>query len=531
MRAAIYCRVSTEDQEREGTSLDSQLEACKKLAQDNRHEVPEDLIVMETYSGLSLDRPKLGEMREWVRGKKVDTVIAYTLDRLTRDPVHYIILQDEMERADVQLAFVTETVDSSDIGKLITYIKGYAAKLEAEKIRERTMRGKRIKALSGKIPSGSHAKLYGYTYIKAELEGGAVRIINEDEARWVREIFRWLVEEGLSTNAITFRLRALNIPTPSGKGYWIRSTVHKLLTNVAYTGKTFAFTLTYGEPKYRMKTNTKRKKTGLIRKPPEEWLEIPNATPPIISEALFEAAQKQLKRNSELASRNSKHQYLLHGRIYCKHCERGYWGYLHRKIRGDKIYEYRRYRCPGRLKIVTPVPCLNNNYNADKLESLVWEQIEIILAKPDVVISELVRRQGEAREGSHLEEELKTTIRNLDELDKEQERLLNYHVMGFPEDLTRKQNVTINKKREQLLDHKLHIERQISTQQECQIDSAGIEQFCQMVKRNLKDLSFEDKRLALEALQIKVWIDGNNVEITGAIPMPVEGDVVNTLSG
>ncbi len=94
MRAAIYCRVSTEDQEKEGTSLQSQLEACKKMAQERGYDVPEGSIVMETYSGLSLDRPKLNEVRQWVRDKEVDTVIAYTLDRLSRDPVHFIIFQE-----------------------------------------------------------------------------------------------------------------------------------------------------------------------------------------------------------------------------------------------------------------------------------------------------------------------------------------------------------------------------------------------------------------------------------------------------
>ena len=115
MKAAIYCRVSTEDQEREGSSLQSQLEACEKIAQERDYEVPLELIVLETYSGLSLDRPKLNELREWVRDKQVDVVIAYTLDRLSRDPVHFIILQEELERVGVELILVTEDIDSSDL--------------------------------------------------------------------------------------------------------------------------------------------------------------------------------------------------------------------------------------------------------------------------------------------------------------------------------------------------------------------------------------------------------------------------------
>jgi len=131
MKAGIYCRVSTEDHEREGTALQSQLEGCKKLAGEKGYEVLNEFTSMETYSGLTLDRPKLNEVRQWVRDREVDAVIAYTLDRLSRDPVHFIILQEELERVGVTLIMVTEDIDSSDMGKLIAHIRGFAAKLEA----------------------------------------------------------------------------------------------------------------------------------------------------------------------------------------------------------------------------------------------------------------------------------------------------------------------------------------------------------------------------------------------------------------
>ena len=51
-----------------------------------------------------------------------------------------------------------------------------------------------------------------------------------------------------------------------------------------------------------------------------------------------------------------------------------------------------------------------------------------------------------------------------------------------------------------------------------------IERFCELVRHNLGDSTFEDKRLALEALQIKVWVNGNNVNIEGVIPV-VEDDI------
>lgn len=80
MKAAIYCWVSTEDQEREGTSLHGQLKACQDKAQELGYEIREKYTVSEIYSGLSLDRPKLAQLRQGVRAKEVDVVVAYTLD-------------------------------------------------------------------------------------------------------------------------------------------------------------------------------------------------------------------------------------------------------------------------------------------------------------------------------------------------------------------------------------------------------------------------------------------------------------------
>lgn len=163
MRAAIYCRVSTEDQEREGTSLQSQLGECRNKAHELGYDVPEEFIISETGSRLTLDRPKLNQLRQWVRDKQVDAIIVYVLDRLSGDPVHIIILEDELERSGVQLISVTEDIDSSDLGKLVSYIRGYAAKLEVEKIRERTIRG--IRERESRLASSPAVEGLGYMVI------------------------------------------------------------------------------------------------------------------------------------------------------------------------------------------------------------------------------------------------------------------------------------------------------------------------------------------------------------------------------
>jgi len=64
-------------------------------------------------------------------------------------PGHGVIITQELEKHSVKLETVTEDVDSSELGKLISYIRGYASKVEAQKIRERTMRGRKARAKKG----------------------------------------------------------------------------------------------------------------------------------------------------------------------------------------------------------------------------------------------------------------------------------------------------------------------------------------------------------------------------------------------
>ncbi len=130
MKAAIYCRVSTDDQEKEGTSLQTQLEACRKYCQDKGYHLVRQF--SETYSGLTLERPKLNELREMVRTLDLDTIVVYCLDRLSRNATHGVVLRDEFDKHHVKLESVTEDIDESTLGQAITYLRGTFAQIEAE---------------------------------------------------------------------------------------------------------------------------------------------------------------------------------------------------------------------------------------------------------------------------------------------------------------------------------------------------------------------------------------------------------------
>lgn len=96
MKAAIYCRVSTEDQEREGTSLETQAEACLVKARELGCEVPEEYVFSETWTGADMDRPGLSKLREMVRQQLFDCVICFATDRLARNPIHIAIIAEPL---------------------------------------------------------------------------------------------------------------------------------------------------------------------------------------------------------------------------------------------------------------------------------------------------------------------------------------------------------------------------------------------------------------------------------------------------
>jgi site-specific DNA recombinase len=152
MRTILYGRVSLqEDGQQYG--MDSQLRGMREYAEAKGYSGIEEL-TDDGYLGGDLDRPSLERMREMVRSRQVDVVIAHDPDRLARNPGRYLLLEEEFERAGVRLEFVTTPVEKNAEGKLLLHVKAVIAEYEKEKIKERTVRGRREKAKQGYIVGG-----------------------------------------------------------------------------------------------------------------------------------------------------------------------------------------------------------------------------------------------------------------------------------------------------------------------------------------------------------------------------------------
>jgi site-specific DNA recombinase len=516
--AAIYCRVSTEDQEKEGTSLGSQLEACLKTAREQGCDVPDRYVIREVWSGLTLERPDLTELRNWVRDGDIDAVVVYSTDRLSRDPVHLLLLVEEFDKKGVKLLFVTEPLDNSMEGQLLGFVRGWASKLEAAKIKERTMRGSRSRALLGKLPNGRGGRLYGYLYMKGRGEGRGIRVPNEEEAEVVRQVFNWLLEEGLSINAITKRLRLSGHPPPESACTWARSSVHAILTNPAYCGRTYVFREKRVKVEANGKSSASVRKTIHQQRPKDEWIEIPNATPPVISEEIFSAAQDALQKNKDMASRNTKRQYLLRGLVKCRACGRSYVGTTHINRSNGRVYQRSYYRCGARNSL-SPVRCDNRRLQADYLDSAVWEKVESLLADPEIVLAEVQRNQEHGRDTGVLQRNLERTRAQLANREKQKARVWKAFEITGDEATFREGINQLQAEIEALKREETRLQQEIAANVRFSPDPQDIRKACELVRRNLKGLSLEDKRLAMDALQLRVWIDGVAIEMEGAIPL------------
>src|SRR5262249_16372920 len=145
---------------------------------------------------------------------------------------HLGVIISEADHHGVAVAFVTEPLDDSPEGELIRFVRGYAAKIEHAKIRERTMRGRIARIASGKPPVGPRPP-YGYQWRDdRDSDGKPIKLAlaEHPETGWVvRRIFAEIAA-GSSARAVARRLTADGVPTPTGRSrVWGQTTVASIL--------------------------------------------------------------------------------------------------------------------------------------------------------------------------------------------------------------------------------------------------------------------------------------------------------------
>ncbi len=231
LRCAIYTRKSSEEGlEMEFNSLDAQRDACSAYIASQRSEGWVELAAHYDDGGISgatLERPGLKHLLADIEERRVDVVVVYKIDRLSRALMDFARLIDVFDRNDVTFVSVTQAFNTTtSMGRLTLNILLSFAQFEREVIGER-IRDKFAASRKRGMWMGGYVPL-GYAVKDRKL------VINGPEAATVRMIFERFVEVGSAT-AVARALASEGVRTRKGrlidKGF-----LYKLLNNRVYIG-------------------------------------------------------------------------------------------------------------------------------------------------------------------------------------------------------------------------------------------------------------------------------------------------------
>jgi site-specific DNA recombinase len=504
-KAIVYSRVSTDAQERDGTSLETQERACIEHAERQGWRVVR--AIRDHVSGAVLERDGLSELRAALLHREADVVVAYAVDRLSRNQNHIGILFDEFEGTGTRLELVTERFEDTAVGRFVLAARAFVAEVEREKIAERTMRGKAERARTGRLPQGTGQGFYGYRY---EASSGT-RIVDEVQARVVRDIFDTFVFGG-SCHGIAQRLNHECVPAFNG-GQWYALTIRRVLLNETYTGRTV-----YRRTRVQKVRDAARNQwvRRVVERDASDWIEVEGATPAIITTAQFAAAQAILadpaRRNRSVPS----HEYALRGRIRCAECGSAMVGHAVNRAR------YHYYRCANGSSGPGETLCRSRYVRVERIEDAVRSALADLLASPERLLDE-ARRLASPDETVNVE--AVSLARELDEVVARQRRLAQLFTRGeLPEDILAEQSKALAERRA-VLEAKARA-AEVKAARSSRFDAARIERDlpCALgVVRGLIESAGPEKfALLLRAVDVEVSASSEAIEIRGAVPLIAE---------
>ena len=225
MRAAVYARVSTEDQAREGYSIPDQLKRLNAYCKAKGWKVAGEY-VDDGFSGRNIDRPAYQRMLE--QKEDWDVLLVLKMDRIHRNSQNFAVMMDHLNAWKKQFNSMQEKFDTTTaMGRFVMDTIQRIAQLESEQIGERVKVGmvQKAKTASGYLGSGIP---YGYDIMEGEL------IAREAEAEVVGYIYRAYMC-GRSLAEIAQILNERGTPTKKGK-VWMKQTVSRILRNPLYAG-------------------------------------------------------------------------------------------------------------------------------------------------------------------------------------------------------------------------------------------------------------------------------------------------------
>jgi site-specific DNA recombinase len=396
------------------------------------------------------------------------------------------------------------------------------------KIKERFRLGKLRKVKEGHLLVSE--PLYGYTYIKMKDDVHGYYVINEEEARVVRMIFKWVGEEGLTQLKTIKRLQELGIkPRRSKRGVWATSSLTTMLRHKGYIGQAHwgsTYAVVPQNPR-SLEKYRKVKKSSRKIKAQEEWIVSDIPVPAIIDEALFYRVRDRIETNARNNKRNTKNEYMLTGVIYCT-CGRRRCGEGAQK--GKHLY----YRCTDRIhNYPFPKQCEQQGINAKIADKLVWDKVSTLMGSPTLLSKQITRWLGSKQTKNVFNTGDATRMeKEIDKLKIEEDRYTKAYGSGI---------FTIEQLKDYLgpiKDKKLALEIQIqkAKSEEKEISSIEvpnknqIEEFAVKAREAMANLSFSVKKGIMMNIIEKIISGNNQLQICGYIPITNENTNVAFIS-
>jgi site-specific DNA recombinase len=355
IRCAIYTRKSTEDGlDQEFNSLDAQREAAEAYIASQKHE---GWVCLPTlyddggFSGGNVERPGLQRMLADIRDGRIDCVVVYKVDRLSRSLMDFARVMETFEKHNVSFVSVTQQFNTThSMGRLTLNILLSFAQFEREIIGERIRDKLAAQRRKGKWAGG--IPVLGYDVDRSNRSPKLV--VNVKEAAQVRKIFEWYLELGsllpvvqrLAEKGMNNKSWTTKRDVPRGGRPFDKNALYSLLTNPIYI--------------------------GLVVHKGERFA---GEHPAIIDETVFLQVQSTLRLNGRTGGKDVRNKYgaLLRGLLRCKSCDRMMTHtFTQRK---EKLYRY--YTC-GSANSAGHQECPQPTLPAAEIEEAVIEQIRSI---------------------------------------------------------------------------------------------------------------------------------------------------------
>ena len=301
-KCGLYMRVSTEDQAREGFSLPEQKERLESFCKFKGYEIIDYYEDAGISAKTGNHRPEFERLKNDIKAKKVNTIVALKLDRITRSIYDWENLMTFLDENDAYLDCVNDEINTTSAnGKMISRLLMSVSQNEIERTSERTKIGMAGAIKCGHIP---HVAPLGYKHEDKKL------VIDYTTKDIVIRIFD-LYYNGMSYKKIS---NLLNKEKVLGKDNWRDSTIVGIIENEIYKGD-----FVHGK-------NTKH---------PTYYEDV---VEPIISKEMWEDCQVQKKKNSRSYQRTLTYLYLQ--KLKCPKCGRILGGKATTKKNGNTYFYY-----------------------------------------------------------------------------------------------------------------------------------------------------------------------------------------------